>query len=143
MSSPNPAARLQAAYPRYSVSICRNALANPRCPQGDAKVKFWCLASDTQVRALPADREPSHVARGPSPGQTVTQPAHTCGRDHGGVSAPESGDALELRGHVRLQRLADSGHIVSPAEVSADEAVEPPARGDFLRGRRPDDGVRD
>src|SRR5215469_12573150 len=78
MSSPDPAARLQAAYPRYSVSICRYALANPRCLEGDVKVKFWCLTSDAQVRALLADREPSPGACGPSPGQTFTPPARTC-----------------------------------------------------------------
>ena len=42
--------------------------------------------------------------------------------------------ALELCGNVRLQWLSDGGHVVGPAEISADQAVQPPARG-YLLGR--------
>ena len=48
---------------------------------------------------------------------------------------PGSADAFELGGQVRLQRLADRGHVHRVHEVAVDEAVEPGRRVVFLRVR--------
>src|SRR5580658_4714617 len=49
--------------------------------------------------------------------------------------------ALELGRHVRLQRLADSGHVVGVAKVGADQAVKALARRHFLGRGGADHGV--
>src|SRR5258707_15123637 len=49
--------------------------------------------------------------------------------------------ALELRGEVVLQLLADGGHVEGPVEVAVHQAVEPVSGGVLLRRGGARDGV--